>query len=74
MARYALIDADGVVRNIIEWDEVSPYAPPAGFSLVVTADNIGPARLPGPERLAEDDLTNDQGRGNGAAGETAAGG
>lgn len=36
-ARFALIDSDGMVLNIIIWDNKTPYATP--FKLVPTDDN-----------------------------------
>jgi len=37
MARYALINANGDVENVIEWDGKASYTPPGGF-MVVEAD------------------------------------
>lgn len=34
MKRYAVIDPEGTVANVIIWDEVSPWEPPEGHSLV----------------------------------------
>lgn len=36
--RYAVIDAGGIVVNIILWDGVSPYDPGAGLTLVPDTD------------------------------------
>lgn len=33
MAKYEIIDANGAVSNIIEWDGLSPYEPEGGFVL-----------------------------------------
>lgn len=34
MKKYAVIDPNGVVNNMILWDEVSQWAPPEGHSIV----------------------------------------
>lgn len=34
MARFAVIDAEGIVKNVIIWDEVSQWAPPDGHALI----------------------------------------
>jgi len=33
MARYAVIDADNVVQNVIEWDGIANWRPPSGCTL-----------------------------------------
>ena len=30
MARYAVIDADNIVQNVVEWDGVAKWSPPPG--------------------------------------------
>ena len=43
MARYALIiTASGRVDNVIEYDGVSPFTPPAGMELRVATDDAEP--------------------------------
>ncbi|HVV37592.1 MAG TPA: hypothetical protein VHC63_13365 [Acidimicrobiales bacterium] len=44
-ARYALVDSDGNVVNVIVWDGVSPYNP-GDFTIVALA-NIKNAVAPG---------------------------
>ena len=34
MASYAVVDEAGIVVNVIEYDGISPYTPPAGTTLV----------------------------------------
>jgi hypothetical protein len=34
MKRYAVIDGNGVVNNIVLWDEASAWQPPEGHSMV----------------------------------------
>lgn len=36
MGRWALIDAINAVVNVIEWDGVAPYTPPAGLTMIAT--------------------------------------
>lgn len=48
MARYALVNEAGETASIILWDGVSPYAPPAGFTLVPESD-APPLAEPAPE-------------------------
>lgn len=33
MARYAVLNSDNVVVNVIEWDGVTPYDPGEGLTL-----------------------------------------
>lgn len=35
MAIYNLVSAQGAVVNTIDWDGVTPYAPPAGMTLAL---------------------------------------
>lgn len=35
MARYAIVDADGNVENITEWDGESQWSPPSGMTAVL---------------------------------------
>jgi len=44
MGRWAVVrTADNVVVNVIEWDGVRPYTPPAGTQLVDgTGKDVGP--------------------------------
>lgn len=34
MKKYAVIDPNGVVNNVILWDEASSWQPPEGHSIV----------------------------------------
>lgn len=34
MKRYAIIDSNGLVDNIILWDEASSWSPPEGMTMV----------------------------------------
>lgn len=34
MPRYAIIDSNSIVDNVIVWDEASPWQPPEGHSMV----------------------------------------
>lgn len=34
MARYSVVDAQGKIANVIEWDGVTPYDPGEGLQLV----------------------------------------
>lgn len=38
MARYAVVDGSGNVVNIVEWDGVSAWAPPSGFTVRAATD------------------------------------
>lgn len=38
MKRYAIIDAENTVKNIIIWDEVSTWAPPDNHIMVNVED------------------------------------
>lgn len=33
MGRYAVINSDGVVENVVEWDGVAPWQPPEGCTV-----------------------------------------
>ena len=65
MARYAMVDAEGNVTNICEWDGESNWAPPDGITLVEcdghpeaerggTYINGTFARMTDPEPVAEE--------------------
>lgn len=43
--RYAVIDKDGIVINIAEWNGITPYHPGSGLSLVPAADNTSTGDL-----------------------------
>lgn len=49
MARYALIDKDGTVLNVIEWDGASDYEIPLEISAIPAPDGIGPGDRKGPQ-------------------------
>lgn len=34
MKKYAVVNADGIVDNIILWDEAAPWQPPEGSVMV----------------------------------------
>lgn len=34
MKRHAIIDGDGIVRNMILWDGAAEWAPPQGMSVI----------------------------------------
>lgn len=36
MAKYAVIDGNGLVVNLVDWDGVSAWAPPEGCTAVQT--------------------------------------
>jgi len=38
MKRYAIIDSNGVVDNIILWDEAAQWSPPEGMTMVKVED------------------------------------
>jgi len=38
--RYALVDADGLVSNIVEWDGEAPWSPPEGLTAVEAPDGV----------------------------------
>jgi hypothetical protein len=40
MKRYAIIDSNGLVENIILWDEASEWSPPEGMSMVKVEDVV----------------------------------
>lgn len=44
MARYAMVDADGTVTNICEWDGESAWSPPAGITLVQCDEHVDAER------------------------------
>ena len=35
---WVLVDGNGVIVNVIEYDGVSPYTPPVGLSLLENVD------------------------------------
>lgn len=39
MPKYAIVNADNIVENIIVWDEVSEWRPPEG-RIIVKAEEI----------------------------------
>jgi len=42
MARYIVIDAEGLIVNAVEWDGVSDWSPPEASTAVANDDyNIG---------------------------------
>jgi hypothetical protein len=40
MKRYAIIDLNGLVDNIILWDEASQWSPPEGMTMVKVEDTL----------------------------------
>ena len=40
MARYALLDAEGVVENVIEWDGVSDWSAPDGLTVLEADERV----------------------------------
>lgn len=38
MARYAVIDAENIVQNVIEWDGVAEWSPPDGQTALLDTD------------------------------------
>jgi len=38
MARYAVIDADNIVQNVIEWDGVAEWSPLDGQTALLDTD------------------------------------
>ena len=38
MARYAVIDAENIVQNLIEWDGVAEWSPPDGQTALLDTD------------------------------------
>jgi hypothetical protein len=38
MARYAVINSENVVVNVIIWDGISPWSPPAGHQAILGAN------------------------------------
>lgn len=38
MANYALVDTEGNVTNICEWDGETPWTPPEGITLIACGD------------------------------------
>lgn len=40
MKRYAVVKQDGIVDNIILWDEASTWTPPEGMSMIKVEDII----------------------------------
>lgn len=41
MARYAVLDAQGVTTNIIEWNGSDDWWPPADHTVRACPDNVG---------------------------------
>lgn len=39
MARYAVLDKDGLVVNVIEWDGLAKWSPPDGCTVQPDLDN-----------------------------------
>lgn len=39
MPRYAIVDSENNVTNIVDWDGVTEWAPPAGTTLVAVTDD-----------------------------------
>jgi hypothetical protein len=37
MAQYALVDSNGIIQNIVEWDGAAAYTPPNGLTAVLTS-------------------------------------
>jgi len=40
MKRYAIINSDNVVENVVLWDEVSQWSPPEGRSMIKVEDVV----------------------------------
>lgn len=38
--RYALVDADGLVSNIVEWDGAAEWSPPEGLTAVEAPEGV----------------------------------
>jgi len=38
--RYALVDADGLVSNIVEWDGEAQWSPPVGLTAAEAPDGV----------------------------------
>lgn len=47
MSRYALVDADSNVINVVEWDGERPFTPPEGQQLIADTDPDHPALIGG---------------------------
>lgn len=41
--RYALVDADGQVLNIVEWDGAAEWSPPAGLAAMEAPEGVSKA-------------------------------
>ena len=39
--KYALVDADGLVVNVIVWDGETEYTAPDGLTVVAVPDGVG---------------------------------
>jgi hypothetical protein len=39
MARYALVDSNNLVTNVIEWDGSAQWSPPKGATLLAAAEH-----------------------------------
>lgn len=47
MARYAIVNGSNVVINVIKWDGISTWTPPAGCTAVLSSTaNVGCAYDP----------------------------
>jgi hypothetical protein len=46
MAQYALVDANNVIQNVIVWDGIAPYIPPAGQKIMPLAQALASATFP----------------------------
>lgn len=61
MKRYAIVDSNNKVDNIVIWDEASQWSPPEGMKMVKAEDMLcdlgwtydGEAFVAPPETLAE---------------------
>jgi hypothetical protein len=40
MAAYALLDKNGIIANVIAWDGVSDWTPPAGMTVQPLPDGV----------------------------------
>ena len=45
VAHYAIVDSQGSVNNVTEWDGTTPWSPPAGYTAVEVTDQTGPAQI-----------------------------
>jgi hypothetical protein len=57
MMRYALIDATGLVVNVVLWDGLAEWAAPDGLTLEPAPDHVGPGwRKDGGEWIAPEPI------------------